>query len=204
MFARYSVAGLASLLAAAFLLWLMQFLVTPPQGERVSADSPGLVDFIRLKREERLQLKQRRLREPPKKPQPPPRPQLDFKTEIPQLEPQLNMAIDLNLPIMPGEGPYLGPAATQLDRNFMPLSQQPPRYPYQAARRGIEGWVRVSFRVTETGTVEDVVVLESEPPGVFDQAAIKAVYRWRFKPRIVNGKGAAGRAEQVVDFKLNR
>jgi protein TonB len=204
MFARYSIASLAGLLTAAFLLWLMQFLVTPPQGNRVTAESTGLVDFIRLKREERLQLKERRLQEPPQKPQQLPRPKLDFKTDIPQLAPQLNMAIDLKLPMTLGEGPYLGPVATQLDRNFIPLSRQPPQYPYQAARRGTEGWVRVSFRVTETGTIEDVVVIESEPPGVFDQSAIRAVYRWRFKPRIVNGEGVAGRAEQVVDFKLNR
>jgi protein TonB len=54
------------------------------------------------------------------------------------------------------------------------------------------------------GTVEDVQVLESDPAGVFEQAAIKAVYRWRFKPRIVNGQAMAGTAEQVVEFELNR
>jgi protein TonB len=58
--------------------------------------------------------------------------------------------------------------------------------------------------VTEAGTVEDVQVLESEPVGIFEQAAIKAVYRWRFKPRIVNGQAMAGTAEQVVEFELNR
>lgn len=204
MFARYSISGLAGLLAAAFLLWLMQVLVTPPQGKRVADEPPALIDFIRLKREERLQIKERRIQEPPRKPQQLPRPKFDLEADIPRPVPQLNMVMDLKLPITLGEGPYLGPVATRLDRDFVPLSRQPPQYPYQAARRGTEGWVRVSFRVTETGTVEDVVVLESEPPGVFDQAATRAVYRWRFKPRVVDGKPVAGRAEQVVDFKLNR
>ncbi|MFQ5642714.1 MAG: TonB family protein [Thiogranum sp.] len=205
MFARYSIAGLTGLMAAALLLWLMQFLVTPPQGKRTATESAGLVDFIRLKREERLQLKERQLPEPPSKPQQLPRPKLNLDADIPQpasLQP--DMAFGLNLPVTLGEGPYLGPVATQLDRAFIPLSRQPPRYPWQAARRGTEGWVRVSFRVTETGTVEDVVMLESKPPGVFDKAAIQAVYRWRFKPRIVNGKAVAGRAEQVVDFRLKQ
>jgi len=49
-----------------------------------------------------------------------------------------------------------------------------------------------------------VEVLESDPAGVFEQAAIKAVYRWRFKPRIVNGQAMVGTAEQVVEFELNR
>lgn len=204
MIARYSIASLAGLLAATLLLWLMQVLVTPPQGKRVTAETRGLVDFIRLKREERLQLKERSLQKTPQKPQQLPRPKLDFKMDIPPIAPQLNMSMHLDLPMKLGEGPFLGPVATQLDRDFIPLSRQPPQYPYQAARRGTEGWVRVSFRVTETGTVEDVVVLESEPPGVFDQSAIKAVYRWQFKPRVVDGQAVTGRAEQVVDFKLNR
>ena len=204
MLARYSISGLVGVLAAAFLLWLMQVLVTPPQGKLATTAAPALVDFIRLEREERLQIKERRPQEPPQKVRPLPRPRLDFKTNIPKFAQQLNMAIDLKLPMTLGEGPYIGPVATQPDRDFIPLSRQPPQYPYQAARRGTEGWVRVSFRITEAGTVEDVVVLESEPPGVFDQSAISAVYRWRFKPRTVNGGAVAGRAEQVVDFKLNR
>ena len=204
MLARFSISFLTGLLAAGSLLWLMQWLVTPPQGRHVVVDSAGLVDFIRLKREERLQIKERRLQPPPPETEQLPRPRLDLKVDSPELVPQLDMNIDLDLPMTLGEGPYIGPVAKRLDRDFVPLSRQPPQYPYQAARRSIEGWVRVSFRVTESGAVEDVVVIESDPPGVFEQAAIKAVYRWRFKPRIVVGKAVAGRAEQVVDFRLNR
>ena len=47
-----------------------------------------------------------------------------------------------------------------------------------------------------------MVVIEAEPEGVFDNAAIRAVSRWRFKPRIENGKAVAVRAEQMVTFKL--
>ncbi len=203
MSGRYAIAGLTGILAAACLLWLMQVLVTPPDGYLVRSETSGLVDFIRLQREERVQLKKRHLDKPPQQPKPLPRPKLDFEPDLPQPTPQLNARMDMNLPLTIGNGPYIGPVATQLDREFVPLSRQPPQYPYQAARRGTEGWVRVSFEVTETGTVEDAVVLESDPPGVFDRAAIKAVYRWRFKPRMVNGSAVAGRAEQVVEFKLN-
>jgi periplasmic protein TonB len=203
MSGRYAIAGLTGLIAAACLLWLMQLLVTPPQGHIGSSETAALVDFIRLQREERLELKKQRPDEPPQQPKPLPRPKLDLELDLPQPTPQLNARMNLNLPLTIGNGPYLGPVATQLDRDFVPISRQPPQYPYQAARRGTEGWVRVSFQVTETGTVEDVIVLESDPPGVFDRAAIKAVFRWRFKPRTVNGSAVAGRAEQVVEFKLN-
>ena len=199
---RYPAAILAGLLAATFLLWLMQMLVTPRQ-QRLSADgNTGLIEFVRLRREEQLQLKDRRPPPPPQPTKPLPRPRMEFSNDIRQLMPRLDMQVDLNLPLKLGDGPYLGAPSTALDQDFMSLSRQPPRYPYQAERRAIEGWVRVSFRITETGTVEDVEVLESEPPGIFDQAAVSAVYRWRFKPRIRNGQAVAGRAEQVVDFKL--
>lgn len=202
---RLAIATLSGLTSAAAILWLMQWLVTSPQRKLAAAETAPVFDFVRLKPEEQLHLKQRlQAPPPPQQLKPLPRPKVDLNPEIEPLAPQLDMAIDLNLPMNLADGPYLGAVATQLDSDFMPLSRQPPQYPYKAARRGIEGWVRVSFRVTETGTVEDVEVLEADPPGVFEQAAIKAVYRWRFKPRIINGQATAGSAEQVVEFELNR
>ena len=114
--------------------------------------------------------------------------------------------MNLDIPLNFGDGPYLGPlaAAAQADSSFIPLSRQPPQYPYKAARRGIEGWVRVAFDVTTTGSVDNVEVIESDPPGEFDKAAINAVYRWRFKPRIVNGVAVSGKASQVVEFTLKK
>lgn len=205
MIARISIASLSGLATAAAMLWLMQWLVTSPSNKLVTIESTTIIDFVRLKHEETLQVKQRL--PPPPLPQeikPLPRPVVDLNPDIKPLAPQLHMDLNLNMPMSLADGPYLGPVAAQLDKDFMPHSRQPPQYPYKAARRGIEGWVRVRFEVTETGTVEDVQVLESDPPGVFEQAAIKAVYRWRFKPRIVNGQPTASTAEQVVDFELNR
>ena len=42
-----------------------------------------------------------------------------------------------------------------------------------------------------------------EPEGIFDRAAVRAVSKWKFKPRIVDGQPVAARAEQVVEFRLN-
>lgn len=202
---RYSVSALAGTAMAVTLLWLMQLLVTSPAKKLPTAESTRLIEFVRLKREETLQLKQRQVPPPPKAVTPPPRPRLNLQTQTQPLSPQLNMAMNLNVPLSFGDGPSLGPVATsQLDSGFVPLTRQPPQYPYKAARRGIEGWVRVEFDVNEAGSVNNVVVIESDPPGTFDQAATRAVYRWKFKPRIVNGKAVAGKATQVVEFKLNK
>ena len=52
--------------------------------------------------------------------------------------------------------------------------------------------------------LDNVVLIDSEPPGVFDRAAIQAVYKWKFKPRIQDGKAVPVRAEQTVNFKLGK
>ena len=201
---RYPLAVLAGLLVAGLLLWLMQALVTPQQLQRSHRDQARLIEFVRLKRDERVQRKERRQPPPPPPPATPlPRPQLEFPEEVSLQAPRLDISARLDLPLQLGQAPSPGPPPAQLDHDFIPLSRQPPQYPYQAARRGIEGWVKVAFRVTAKGTVEDVRVLESEPPGVFDQAALDAVSRWRFKPRRVGGRAVAGEAEQVVEFKLD-
>lgn len=74
------------------------------------------------------------------------------------------------------------------DGEMLPLVNIQPTYPTRAAQRGIEGWAQVSFTVTETGGVRDVIVVDAEPPGMFDQASIRAAERFRFQPRVVNGQ----------------
>jgi protein TonB len=183
----------------------MQWLVRSPENRVDQAKSSPLIDFVRLKREEHIERKRRReMPPPPKRIKPPSRPKLDLRPDITPQPPVLDLPLDLELSMNLADAPYLGPVATGIDRDFIPISRQPPQYPYKAARRGIEGWVRLSFRVTDRGTVEDVKVLDSDPPRVFDQAAVKAVYAWRFEPRIVNGEPTAARAEQVVEFELDR
>lgn len=203
---RYSVSALAGTVAALLMLWLMQLLVTSPSQKLPTTEASRLIEFVRLKREEKLHLKERLPPPPtPEKSTPPPRPRLDLQTEPQTPAPQLDTFANLDVPLAFGDGPYLGPpTALQADSDFVFLSRQPPRYPDKAARRGIEGWVRVAFDVTANGRVDNVVVIESDPPGVFDNEAVQAVYRWRFKPRLVDGKAVSGKASQVVEFKLNK
>lgn len=59
----------------------------------------------------------------------------------------------------------------------------PPRYPAQAMRDGIQGEVQVAFDVDATGVVRNPRVLHSEPPGVFDEAALAAVRGWWLNPQ---------------------
>ena len=70
----------------------------------------------------------------------------------------------------------------------LPIVKVSPIYPDRALKEGIEGHVLLEFVVTETGAVRDAVVLEANPSGVFDEAALKAVGKFKYKPRIVAGK----------------
>ncbi|HEU0152663.1 MAG TPA: energy transducer TonB, partial [Arenimonas sp.] len=62
------------------------------------------------------------------------------------------------------------------------ISAPPPRYPLTAMRRKLEGQVTLEFTVQADGSVSGARVISADPPGVFDEAALVAVSRWRFEP----------------------
>jgi len=55
-----------------------------------------------------------------------------------------------------------------------------PQYPAAAASSGIEGFVELTFTVTALGRVEHATVTAAQPQGVFEQAALSAISRWRY------------------------
>ncbi len=89
-----------------------------------------------------------------------------------------------------------------LDQPPQPIVQLKPVYPAFARARGIEGAVTVEFVVDPAGTTRDAEVVTSDPPGVFDQAARRAIERWRFNPGIRRGEPVAVRVRQRVTFAI--
>ena len=85
-----------------------------------------------------------------------------------------------------------------------PIIRLEPRYPDSALRRGTQGHVRVQFAITEAGRVEDIEVLESEPPGVFDRACIAAVRQWRFEPILEDGVPQRRVTDTEFTFRVER
>jgi TonB family protein len=49
------------------------------------------------------------------------------------------------------------------------------------------GHLELEFTVLTDGTAEDFVVLESEPPALIDEAAIRQMENSRFRPRMRDG-----------------
>jgi protein TonB len=90
------------------------------------------------------------------------------------------------------------------DRDVIPLVRIEPEYPMRALSQRIEGWVLVQFTVSAAGTVKDARVVNSEPKGVFDEAVLKAVSRWKYNPKIQEGVAVERVGLQVIlNFKMD-
>ncbi|RMF14204.1 MAG: TonB family protein [Alphaproteobacteria bacterium] len=82
-------------------------------------------------------------------------------------------------------GRYQPPGGTM---DYLPIYRTTPIYPSAAAQRGTQGYVVVSLTVTKEGRVADIKVIEGNPPGAFERAAIAAARRFRYAPRFHDGK----------------
>lgn len=125
----------------------------------------------------------------PEKPQvdkqpPPDIPQQDFDqvdadSQIGAINAPDSMSADLDLSI--------GTGLSASDGEFLPIVKIAAQYPSRASSRGIEGYVLLEFTVTKHGTVINPVIIKAEPSSIFNKAAIRAVLRYKYKPRVVDG-----------------
>ena len=80
-----------------------------------------------------------------------------------------------------------GPGGMNIaEGDYLPIVRVAPVYPARALSRGLEGHVDLSFTVTLTGTVIDPVVIFSTS-SLFERAATRAVLKFKYKPRVVDG-----------------
>lgn len=79
----------------------------------------------------------------------------------------------------------------------------PIEYPQKARARGITGFVLFNLLININGDVEKAQILESVPPGVFDDAALASVTQWKFEPAMYKGKSVKVWAKQKISFNLN-
>lgn len=97
----------------------------------------------------------------------------------------------------------LGNAIT--DQTARPVVQIQPSYPPEAARNGIEGWVSLAFTVDPGGNVSDITIVDAEPKRVFDRAARQALARWKYQPKLEQGKPVSQPGMKVMlTFSLDQ
>lgn len=212
MFGRIAGSVLVGIVLSLFIFLVMQTMISSSRTEEAQLDSYPSIDFVRLTPEEPPPLpKKRTLPEQPQNPPTPeavPTPSLTLSAprrpdiSAPQIKISTNTIAPLRLLDMT---PLPGPAPIQdsgADIELIPLVRVPPRYPRQAARRQVEGFVKVEFTIAQDGSVQDPIVIDSAPSQVFDTAALQAIRQWKFKPRTRAGKPVASRASQRIDFAL--
>lgn len=204
---RFFVSMAAGLTIALLLFLFMHFLISGDRSLGNVGGQGSIVDFIRVKEEEMTRIKERtRPRKPPPPKQPPPPPKLKISDTKP---PPVRLDMEtprVSVPVSTGDGPYIGqwtagdPSA---EGDVIPIVRIDPQWPREALLNGIDGWVLVEFTILKDGSVADARIIESEPRRLFDRNAVRAILKWKFKPRIIDGQPVERRAKQRIDFQLD-
>jgi protein TonB len=79
----------------------------------------------------------------------------------------------------------------------------PPVYPESAKQRGLSGMVELIFTVRSDGGVDDIDIQRASPPQVFDDAAVEAVKKWRYRPYERNGRAVDQRVKLILRFAMD-
>lgn len=67
-------------------------------------------------------------------------------------------------------------------KTLVPLSTARPQMPEWACKQKLKGWVEVVFTVMPNGRVQDVKIVDADPRGVYEAAAIESVGNWIYAP----------------------
>lgn len=200
------VAVTASILFSLVLFALLHAAITAGEFSADKQESLQTIDFVRLKRDSEVETLSRR-KPPPPPSQPPPPAKMRVAAESVQQGPGAMEIPSLNLSATVGGGPIAGQlgkgGGAMFDGDLLPLQRIPPQYPRDAARSGITGWVQLEVLVNADGSVRNAKVVDAKPRGIFEAAAVQAVMRWKFKPKIENGKPVEQRGSQKIEFNLN-
>lgn len=204
---RFAAAFLIALVINLLLFFLMQIMLAQQNARTFKVTDLIRIDYVRDKSINELKTPPRRTLPP--KPEPPQQPKpaqrLDVTpTQIQQVTP-LPAPKLASLSSQTG-GPFLGNigGGHWIDAGeLVALVRMPPEYPAQARMRRIEGFVDVEFTVDQEGRVRDVSVVNADPPGIFDRAAISSVRYWKFAPKQENGQPVQVVARQRIEFELN-
>jgi len=202
MISRYAVTGLAAAVITFGLFYIMQELIAKSGDREAKTQKVTVIEFSRTRADTDTQTRERKLPEKVEQEKEPEAPEIDL-TNIPKPSGdgigKMGIGVIVSQVKLSG-GPSLG---APTDGEEVPLVRIEPRYPPRALSRGIEGWVQLEFTVSETGAVVDPVVIDAEPSSIFNSSAVRAVERWKYKPKVVDGVAVPRKGVQVVlTFKI--
>jgi len=191
-----AVIGGAAMTFAAFAF--MQYLISGEQRAPVKPGGDIIVEIFQAPEDSKVRHIQK-IQPPPPMP------------KVPQKAPPLDTSADPVLAIsdftpvtIDDFGGDINNTINRLTGDATPIVRITPKYPTTAARDGIEGWVQLSFSISPTGEVIDPVVINAEPKRTFDREAIRAIKRWKYRPKVIEGVAQLQTGQTVqLDFKLD-
>ena len=183
MLGRYVFSIVVGVTVTLGLLFVMQLLIASGKAALTEPRERYMLEFVRVRRNENVNTEDYQPEKPPKPPEVPP--------EVP---PQDMDSIDPNAPTINVAAPSVaqnidigGPGGMNIaEGDYLPIVRVAPVYPARALSRGLEGYVDLEFFVTSAGTVRDPVVSFSTS-SLFERAALRAVLKFKYKPRVVDG-----------------
>jgi protein TonB len=188
---------LVALLINALMFTAIRYMVINRQIRLADTSQFDLANFIRMQEQSR-EVRSRREPRAPEKPETEQQRDLSRLAEASKGSGFGGLVVDMpsiDIDIDVGGG-------ISLARELTPLVRFPPEYPMSAQTNRIQGFVLLRFTVTETGSVADPEVLRSDPPAIFDRAAMRAVLRWKYQPQLANGEPVSVISYTRIVFRL--
>lgn len=200
---RFPIAVVGAVLISAVLFAFLHLLVSQ-RGEIGEVQEAVKIEFTRLRQDTEVEKKRSEKAERVKAEQAPPPPMIALQKT--SLDPNAGTdAASAIASLVENQTKQMGnlTGSGGADRDAVPLVRIEPDYPMQARQRGIEGWVVVEFTISTAGTVKDAEVVASEPGNVFDRAAVQAVRKWKYNPKVVDGKAVERTGMKIrLDFEM--
>ena len=183
MIGRYAFSIVVGVVVTFTLLFVMQLLIELGESAITKDRTRHTLDFVRVKRNENLNVEDQTPEKPDKPPDVPPEvPPQDIDTVDPNAP-----SINIPPPTVSNNVDIGGPGGMNVaEGDYLPIVRVAPVYPSRALSRGVEGYVDMSFTVTTAGTVKDPIVLFSTS-SLFERAATRAVLKFKYKPRVTDG-----------------
>jgi protein TonB len=177
---------LLGIVGAGLLTWFMYTLIL--SGDRRLDDSgrAHMIEFVRIKRDETSQIKDRR----------PERPQVDEQPPAPatpDMDSQSDSVLSVSDALLPdglGDGMGIGGLGfDSSDGEYLPIVKVAPVYPHRALLQELEGECVVIYSVTTNGSTRDIKVVESMcTHKVFWTPSVAAAKKFKYKPRVIDGE----------------
>ena len=91
--------------------------------------------------------------------------------------------------------------AAMYDVDAVPNQRRAPDYPVAAAQHDLDGIVLLRYAVTAEGRTDAAEVIAAAPGGIFEEAALRAVERWRYEPAMIDGQ-VVRREGKLIEFQF--